>query len=152
MGLEMFIRIDTVGEWKGKEHVSSVQGIAGNCVCYEEPCICGAEESWEEGISCYRFSKEDQADSFRDLFGYWTEIASLQDAEDYKGLQITIFEGYEVGRGSDGEITATCEKTIAELDAYPVVKELLDLYFDDYYGDDEDTERFEKVANELKLF
>lgn len=149
---QLFIRIDKKGHWRGRDHVSSIQGQAGECVCFEDQCICGADESWESGISCYRFDDSNPADAFRELLEYWTKIASCKRVEDYSDLQITIFSGELTGTGSDGEDTATCEKTIVEIEAKPVMEKILEEFYDEKYcGEKEDTEKFEKTINELNL-
>lgn len=150
MELQTFIRLDTKGHWKGTKHVSSLQGQAGNCVCFEEHCICGANESWESGISCYEMRKSDLLSTFEDLLDYWIKIASLQDVEDYKDMQVTVFEGRMIGRGADGEDTAECVRTLAEVDAQPIMKILLDPYYDwTYCGEDDDEINFEKAINKV---
>lgn len=151
--MKKFIRMDMKGHWRGKGHCSSTQGQAGICVCHHDPCYCGAESSWEAGISCYRLELNDKADAFRELFEYWTGIASLHDVEDYEGMQLTVFEGELIGRGADGEDTALCERTIAELDAEPIASKLLDLFYDEKYcGEDPDIIQLEKAVDEIKLF
>jgi len=150
MLMQKFIRIDTKGEWMGTEHVSSVQGQAGECVCFEDPCVCGSEESWESGISCYRINENDQADALRELLTYWTGIAMLQDEADYEGLQITVFEGELIGRGADGEDTATCTKTLTEVDAKPVIDQILQPYFDEWY-DMISHDELDDILNSIKL-
>ena len=109
-----FIRLDTKGEWRGTEHVSSLLGLA---------------EEWEgakfeDGISCYDLS--DKAEAIEALRHYWVEIASLDSIEDYEDKQITVFEGEQVGEGSDWEVIATCEKTIKELEAKPIFEKIFE--------------------------
>lgn len=150
MELQKFIRLDTKGHWKGIEHVSSIQGQAGNCVCFEEHCICGANESWESGVSCYEIREYDLLSTFEDLLGYWTKIASLKDVEDFRGMQVTVFEGRKVGHGADGEDTAECVRTLSEIDAQPIMEILLDPYYDwTYCGEDDDKIIFEKAINKV---
>ena len=116
MKLPRFIRIDMKGHWRGKEHRSSLSGV-------EEHGI------WEEGISCYSF-EFGQAEALKDLLWYWTHIVGNTEPKDYKDLQITIFEGEELdAQGSDGEQMAICTRTIAELDAEPIMEKILEPYF-----------------------
>ena len=127
--MSLFIRLDKKGHWRGTEHRSSIQGQAGECVCEETPCVCGAESSWEEGISCY--SLKDKAQALHDLCTYWSEIAMF-DEEDFKkfNMQVTIFEGERVdAQGADWEDIAICTKTIAQYDAETLMTKLYDLYF-----------------------
>ena len=132
-----FIRIDMKGHWRGTEHRSSLAGVEEHGV-------------WEEGISCYSF-EFGQADALKDLLWYWTNIAGNTRPEDYANLQITIFEGEELdAEGSDGEQVAICTKTIAEIDAQPIMEEILEPYFDSEYDIISD-EELEKILNSIKL-
>ena len=132
-----FIRIDMKGHWRGTEHRSSLAGVEEHGV-------------WEEGISCYSF-EFGQADALKDLLWYWTNIAGNTRPEDYANLQITIFEGEELdAEGSDGEQVAICTKTIAEMDAQPIMEEILEPYFDSEYDIISD-EELEKILNSIKL-
>lgn len=111
-----FIRIDMKGHWRGTEHKSSLSGVEEHGV-------------WEEGISCYSF-EFGQADALKDLLWYWTNIAGNTRPEDYADMQITIFEGEELdAEGSDGEQMAICTRTIAELEAQPIMEKILEPYF-----------------------
>ena len=132
-----FIRIDMKGHWRGTEHRSSLAGVEEHGV-------------WEEGISCYSF-EFGQADALKDLLWYWTNIAGNTRPEDYANLQITVFEGEELdAEGSDGEQVAICTKTIAEMDAQPIMEEILEPYFDSEYDIISD-EELEKILNSIKL-
>lgn len=132
-----FIRIDMKGHWRGEKHKSSVMGLG----LYADV----EDVSWEEGISCYRI--DDISHALENLRYYWQEVAML-DAEDFKNMQITIFEGKLLPVwGSDGEDLATCEKTLFELDAYPIMKKLYEAY-DRYRWEGEITE--EEYLEELK--
>lgn len=135
--MEKFIRIDRKGEWRGTEHCSSMNGLAGE---YD-----GA--SWESGISCY--SLKDKPYALNSLVEYWVKIASMDEASDYEEFQVTVFEGEKLdGMGADWEDMAECTRTVLEIDAKPFMKKLLKLY-DDYVcgeiDDDEYDELLEKV-------
>lgn len=131
-----FIRIDMKGHWRGTEHRSSLSGVEEHGV-------------WEEGISCYKMNN--QADALKDLLWYWTHIAGNTRPENYANLQITIFEGEELdAEGSDGEQVAICTKTIVEIDAQPIMEEILEPYFDSEYDIISD-EELEKILNSIKL-
>lgn len=137
--MKKFIRLDTVGEWRGTEHVSSV-GVSSFVPGYE---------SFEKGVSCYRL--DNQAEAFKSLLDYWTEIAMLDKAEDYEDMQITIFEGEQLeGIGSDYEDMAICERIIAEIDAKPIMKVAIEAYFEEKYGD-MDEEELDEILNGIEL-
>jgi len=108
-----FIRLDMKGQWKGTEHRSS---IAGSIFSTEETI-------WEDGISCY--SLNDKVDAIENLYKYWLEIAKAT-LEDFKNMQVTIFEGAHNGYGADGEDLAICTETIKEIDAYQFMKKVYD--------------------------
>ncbi|MED0708667.1 hypothetical protein P4S91_10545 [Aneurinibacillus aneurinilyticus] len=151
--MEKFIRLDMKGHWRGKEHCSSFQGIAGDCWC-EGECTCGG--GWEDGISCY--SLKYTADAVENLRAYWMGIARNTRVSDYENMQVTIFEGERVGVGSDYEDLATCERTILEVDAVPFMKKVLDAYeaFKYPYDTEEITEDeynsiLEKLVSELMV-
>ena len=110
--MEKFIRIDVKGEWMGTEHVSSLNGLAD-------------ESQFEEGISCY--SLKNKIDALENLRYYWQEIAML-NLSDYERMQITIFEGEKIGEGSDWEDLAICQRTVAELNAKPIMQQIYELY------------------------
>jgi len=131
-----FIRIDMKGHWRGTAHRSSLAGV-------EEHGI------WEEGVSCYKMNN--QADALKDLLWYWTHIAGNTRPEDYANLQITIFEGEELdAEGSDGEQMAICTRTIAEIDAQPIMELILEPYF--RAGWEEITEdELDKILNSIYL-
>ena len=146
-----FIRLDMKGNWKGTEHISSMQGQAGECVCYEEPCVCGSEESWESGISC--FELDDIGHAIEELRSYWMDIAML-DEDDYKDMQVTVFEGEKIDKGSDEEDAAICERTILETDAYEFMKKVYDTYEEhaglyEIENEDEYYEKLEKLYKEM---
>lgn len=134
--MEKFIRLDEKGEWRGKEHRSSVCG-AGEMY----------EELFEEGISCY--SLNDAGEAIEKLRNYWVEHASLRSVNDYENMQVTIFEGERLHNtiGADWEDQATCEKTICEIDAKPFMGKVLEL-FDLHYFEEELTET--EYHNELE--
>ena len=134
--LQKFIRIDMKGHWRGTEHRSSVQGRAGECTCdfwcwCEEECYCNKKckcgGNWEAGISCYEIG-DNIAVALENLREYWTGIASC-DIEDFRNFQITIFEGELLPvKGSDWEDLATCERTLYELEAYPIMKAVIEAH------------------------
>lgn len=136
--MKKFIRLDTVGEWRGTEHVSSV-GVSS---------FVPGHESFEKGVSCYRL--DNQAEALKSLFDYWTGIVMLDNADDYNDMQITIFEGELIGEGSDYEDIATCERTLAEIDAKPIMKVALEAYFEEKYGD-MDEEELDEILNGIEL-
>lgn len=110
-----FIRIDMKGHWRGTEHASSLNGMAGEW-----------ENDWEEGISSY--SLKDKAEAIENLREYWMDIAMLTKESDYNDMQITIFEGEKIGEGSDYEDIATCENTVSEIEASEFMSKVLDAY------------------------
>ncbi|HSH24975.1 MAG TPA: hypothetical protein VLA13_05500 [Massilibacterium sp.] len=131
-----FIRIDTKGEWMGTEHKSSLAGVEEHGV-------------WEEGISCYDL--EDQAEALKELLDYWTDIAMMTDAKDYANMQITIFEGEELeDQGSDWEQMAVCERTIAEIEAQPIMEKILEPYLEEQFGNIS-IDELEEVLNGVEL-
>ena len=119
---ERFIRIDWKGEWRGTEHNSFA--------------VIPEEEFAEDGISCYSIDRWGKADAIERLRWYLTNIVMDISPEDYDNRQITIFDGYRIGEGSDGEDLAKCEETVAEREAKPIMGEIFDLY-DRYYIDEE---------------
>ena len=114
MKKERFIRIDWKGEWRGEEHNSFA--------------VLPEEEFAEAGISCYRITRWGKADAIERLRGYLMDIVMDNRPEDYDKRQITIFDGYRIGEGSDHEDIALCEKTIAEIEARPVMEKVFELY------------------------
>jgi hypothetical protein len=109
--MEKFIRLDMKGHWRGKDHVSSHLGMAGE---WDDEL---GKSSWEKGISCY--SLKHVALAVENLRKYWTKIACMNRASDYADFQVTIFEGEKTGMGMDWEDTAICENTLVEADAEP---------------------------------
>lgn len=107
----LFIRIDQKGTWRGTEHRSCV---AGSVFSTEETI-------WENGISCYRL--DNKVEAIESLYKYWTEIAMVR-LEDFKDMQVTIFEGAHNGYGADGEDLANCTETIKEIDAYEFMRKV----------------------------
>jgi len=107
-----FIRLDVKGTWKGTKHISS---------------MANTEES-ENGISCYSLHNETDENilnAVKDLFQYWTNIASMSDFSDF---QLTIFKGEKMDWvGYDMEDIASCTKTIKEVDAEPFMQKLFDI-------------------------
>ena len=128
--MEKFIRLDKKGTWKGPEHRSHFAAYE-----YEED-----ERFLENGISCYYANVE----GIENLFEYSKANMSLS-YDDYKEMQLTIFEGNYSGIGSDGEELAWCTKTIKEINAYEWIvaiekaKEMADIDDDgEYYDNDKD--------------
>ncbi|MEK4951895.1 hypothetical protein NST12_16510 [Bacillus sp. FSL W8-1127] len=128
--MEKFIRIDLVGHWKGREHRSSQNGLAGEWDHETK------KSSWEDGISCY--SLKNKSEGIENLRQYWYDIARFTTASRFEGMQVTIFEGKKIGMGSDWEDIATCEKTIAELDAVEFMGKVFEAY--ERFEDEEITE------------
>lgn len=121
------IRIDQKGHWRGEEHKSSVMGMG----YYEDV----EDVAWEDGISCFKI---EEGEGIEELRAYWVDNNGNTNADDYDGLQVTIFEGEIIGTGADMEDIAECEKTIAELDAVEFMEKVLDLH--EQFEDDEITE------------
>lgn len=141
-----FIRIDTKGEWLGQKHRSSIAGL-GKFADVEDV-------TWEEGISCY--SLENQAEGIENLREYWFEYLGNR-LSDFEDMQVTIFEGQLVRDvngmakwGADGEDLATCEKTLAEIDAVEFMKKICEAY-DKLIMEEITEEEYEKFLNELEL-
>ena len=118
--MPIFIRLDRIGHWRGTEHVSSLLGMA-------------EETRFEGGVSCYPFD----ASGLASLYKYWYYTASfrLEDTDDF---QVTIFEGNEVGMGSDWEVVAEVTKTIAKIPSKPLYLKWTELV-ERYYEDEETT-------------
>lgn len=136
--MKKFIRLDTKGEWRSTEHVSSV-GVSS---------FVAGHEDFEEGVSCYKL--DDQAGALNDLREYWFETASI-DEDDLEDMQITIFEGELLDKwGSDGENLAICTKTIKEMDAKEIMMKVENLYWDMDCGVIEEDE-YEEKLNEIEL-
>lgn len=112
--MDIFIRLDRKGEWRGTEHRSSVCGLG------EE-----FENLWEDGISCYYLDPDDLATTVEELRSYWMDVAMLDSPEDYEDFQVTVFRGEKVGNGHDWEDLAICEETLAELEARPFMAEII---------------------------
>lgn len=125
--MKTFIRLDEKGTWRGRDHVSSVMGLAGE---FDEET---GRDSWEEGISCYELN----AEGIAELYNYWINIASMNE-KDAQRFQVTIFRGEVVGYGSDSEILASCSDTVKETDAISLYKKWMEL--DESYYEDDDTE------------
>ncbi len=112
--MEKFIRIDVIGEWRGVEHRSSLNGLAD-------------ESAFENGVSCYSLRRPAMA--IENLRSYWVDNCNKDVASDYEGLQVTIFEGEKLeGVGADWEDIAGCNKTTAELDAVVFMSKVLDAH------------------------
>jgi|SRR5690625_229338 len=135
--MEKFIRLDTKGEWRGTEHVSSVQGMG------EEFGL------WEKGISCYNLKDQDEA--LASLRDYWFDIASITE-EDLENMQITIFEGEQLEneQGGDFEDLAICTRTIKEIDAKDIMIKINELHEDMLCGNIDEWNYLEKL-NEIEL-
>lgn len=140
--MKKFIRLDMKGHWRGAEHKSSMNGLAGE---WDEET---GRDSWEEGISCYEL--DDKADALAELVEYWDEVASLHEIEDYKDMQVTIFEGEYIGEGSDYEDIATCEKTILETDATDIMKPILEAKDELEFGEI-DEEEYHEILEKIEL-
>ncbi|WP_085523838.1 hypothetical protein [Tuberibacillus sp. Marseille-P3662] len=131
--MDRFIRLDMKGHWKGTEHQSSILGIGDET------------GDWEQGVSCYPLDDDDKGYALAELRDYWDNIASLHDIEDYEDMQVTIFQGEYITDGSDAENIATCERTISEKDAIPLMKQVFEAYEDYFYGDIEEHEYHERL-------
>ncbi|EMA6344831.1 hypothetical protein U3450_003887 [Bacillus cytotoxicus] len=134
-----FIRLDVKGEWRGTQHRSMRRGIGDDCWCDGE-CDCIENKSgWESGISCYQLESNHDGLAIEQLRSYWMELAMFR-IEDYKDMQLTIFEGDELpGEGSSYEDMANCTKTILEIDAQPFMKKVMETY-ELYFDEEELTE------------
>ena len=138
-----FIRIDEKGEWRGVEHVSSLNGMGGECWC-EGGCTCG--DNWEEGISCYKL--DNIAEALENIRAYWVEEVGLS-IEDFKTKQITIFEGELLDTvGADWEDLATCDRTLFEFDAYDIMKAVIEKH-SEYNYDEITKEEYEEFLTNL---
>ncbi|EGT4205776.1 hypothetical protein EPL64_14490 [Clostridioides difficile] len=125
--MEKFIRLDYDKNFRGKEHRSSATGDG---------------EHFEEGISCYKISKENCYDAIINLCEYWFKIATECEFKDY---DINIFEGEYVGEGCSYEDLATCERQLHTLDG-SLFNEVYNLYYkhDTYLDKDGDIEELEE--------
>lgn len=130
--MEKFIRIDRVGEWRGTEHVSSMQGL-------------GDEIYFEDGISCYAI--DDIQHALESLYRYWKDTVGNRSASDFEGFQVTIFEGEYVGTGTEMEDLAECHRTLYELDAVAIMGALYDVMDDMYYEEITEEEYVTQLAN-----
>ena len=135
--MKKFIRLDMKGHWRGREHISSVQGMG------EE-----YEELFEKGISCYCL--DDQPLALDSLREYWFETASVTE-KDLENMQVTIFEGYKVGMGSDWEDLATCERTIAEFDAKDLMMHIQELWELKEWDEEISEEEYEEKLKQIEL-
>lgn len=131
--MEKFIRLDMKGHWRGKEHKSSMQGM-------------GEETYFEDGISC--FNLDDQAHALENLRWYWFELASVTE-KDLEGMQVTIFEGEQIGYGSEMEDIATCERTLNTFEAREFMMNIEELH--DMIDDEITEEEYEEKLNEMEL-
>lgn len=138
--METFIRLDMKGHWRGVEHRSSMNGLAGE---WDDE----SENSWESGISCY--SLKDAADAIENLRAYWMDIATMKNASDYRDFQVTIFEGEKVGTGSDYEDLATCEKTLVEAEAKTFMERVIEAYEMMEYDGEIDEKEYKQKLREL---
>lgn len=134
---ELFIRLDMKGHWRGKDHVSSSQGMGDDF-----------PELFHKGISCY--SLKDQAYALDKLRWYWFQVAMIKEKE-LENMQVTIFEGEKVGEGPDWEDLATCERTIKEFDAKDFMLRIQDAWEEKEWGGDLTEEEYQKFLNELDL-
>lgn len=120
---KLFVRIDEVGTWKGQDHKSFFGEIS--------------EEGYENGISCY----EVKAGWAESLYSYWANDVYNTDSEN---RQLTIFQGYLIGKGSSMEDLATCKNTIIEIpssilfDTIEFLENVEEGY--EYYDEDEEEE------------
>jgi len=133
-----FIRLDVKGNWRGTEHRSSFQGLAGECWC-EDECTCNG--NWEIGISCYQIDSNHDGIAVEKLREYWMGIAMNSKPADYENMQVTIFEGVKLnGEGADYEDMVECIETILEADAQPFMKKVLEAYeqykYEEKYGEE----------------
>lgn len=135
-----FIRLDMKGHWKGTEHCSTFA---------DDPEFWGDETDWEDGISCYKLDG-DQAYALENLRYYWMDIVRKRSVEDYKNMQVTIFEGIKVGEGSELEDLAECTKTISESEATELMSLIMDAYDKLQEGDIEEDE-YENILNAIQL-
>lgn len=137
MEMKTFIRLDMKGQWRGKEHVSSVQGLGDEYV-----------ELFEEGISCYNL--DDKAYALDNLREYWFDTASISES-DLENMQVTIFEGRLIGQGSDWEDLAECERTIAEFEAKGFMMYIQNLWEQKEWEDELTEEEYEEKLNKIEL-
>lgn len=147
--MDAFIRLDSKGQWRGKEHESSFQGRAGECFC-EGKCNCNG--GWEGGVSCYRLHSFRDGEAIEQLRDYWMGVATFKKPEDYEDFQVTIFTGVKVnGIGSSWEDLAECHKTILEVEARSFMSRVIEGYHQyKYEGDLEEDEYIELLANLLE--
>lgn len=137
--MEMFIRLDKKGTWKGTEHRSHFVAYE-----YEED-----ERFLEDGVSCYYANVE----GIENLFEY-SKINMSLSHDDYQEMQLTVFEGTHNGTGSDGEELAWCTKTIKEIDSYEWIisiekaKEMADIDEDGEYYDKDKDEYFKGLTQD----
>jgi len=116
--VERFIRLDRKGTWRGVFHRSSV--IA--------PVVAGGTP--EGGVSCYSMMPHGKGEALHNLVSYFFKIGNRTTPEEYADMQVTVFDGFKIGEGSDYEDIALPVDTIAELDAEPIMEEVLELYED----------------------
>lgn len=143
MSLEKFIRIDEKGHWKGTEHKSSMNGMAGE---WDEEI---GTSSFERGISCY--SLTNKAEGINNLREYWYEIAMFKSPKRFEGMQVTIFEGEKIGTGSDYEDVATCETTLLELDAVEFMDKVFTA-FEQLEEEEISEEEYHKILENIFTF
>lgn len=134
--MEKFIRVDVIGEWRGKDHNSFIGGHNDD------------ETMAEGGISCYELDDKDITQGIEKLYHYWFKFC-MADLSDFYNSQITIFEGYHTGNyGCDDEDLATCEETLAELNAIEFFKNVIELK--ELLEEEEiDEEEYEKKLEDL---
>ena len=124
--MDKFIRLDFDKGFRGSEHRSS---------------FIGDGEHFENGISCYKISKDTIFKTIDNLIKYWIEYASVCDFSEF---DINIFEGEHVGYGSNDEDLATCKKHLHCLDGSLFDKVYdLDLKHQNYLDFKDDPEMLE---------
>lgn len=140
--MEKFIRIDMKGHWKGTEHCSTVA---------MDPEFFGDETDWEEGISCYsfEFGKTEALDNLRK---YWVGTVGDDETNLYNDKQITIFEGELLESwGSDGEEMATCTNTLKELEAAPIMGQVIKAWECWEIDQEIDEDEYKEILNNIEL-
>lgn len=137
--MNKFIRLDIKGTWKGVDHQSRTSGWF-----YEED-----DMFLEDGVSCYYANVE----GVRDLYDYSQENMSLS-YDDYKNMNVTIFEGEYSGKGADGEELAWCTRTVKQIEAFEWVQkvekaiEMSDIDDDGEYYDSKKNDYFKGLTHE----
>jgi hypothetical protein len=137
--MEIFIRLDRKGEWRGVDHRSSISGLGEEF----------GDEFWEAGISCYKIDFDDLASTVEDLREYWMGVAMMKDPAEYEDFQVTIFRGERIEGcyGLNYEDLATCEETVAVVEARPFMEAII-RYFELYDEDELDEDEYRNLLIE----